>query len=262
MFTTTAKTSQRRPQRDRGRGTLLSALFGLIVLGSGFAALAWFVPVTSGSRQETFQGDVDRLVVEAAGDVTVVAGDSTGVTVERQWALNRTRDAEVELSDGVLTVRATCSLLAIRCRADVMATVSEGAEVLVTSDNGSISVTGTTGGVELTTSSGDVQVADVDGVAILSTSTGSVLGRLRSHDVTAYSSSGDVELSVTGDIDRLRAESSSGVVNLLVTDDVYRVDAEASSGEVTVGVATDPTSERLITAYSSSGDVTVSPLGR
>jgi DUF4097 and DUF4098 domain-containing protein YvlB len=263
VSTTSAKTDPEPYQRETRRGsTFLWALAALVTLGFGFAALAWFVPVTSESRHEAFQGDIDRLVIEAAGDVTVVAGDATEITVERQWAMDGTRDAEMELSDGTLTVKAPCSRLAIRCRADVVATVTPDARVLVSSDNGSISITGITGGVELATSSGDVEVADVAGIAILSTSSGSVHGRLESSDVTAESSSGDVELTVNGVVNRLHAETSSGAVSVLVPDDVYRVDADASSGEVTIVVATDPASEKLITAHSSSGDVTVSPLGR
>src|SRR3546814_7518032 len=63
----------------------------------------------------------------------------------------------------------------------------------------------------------------------------------------------------SSDLREVRTSTDNGSVDIAVprTDDAYRVDLDTDNGSTDSMVATDPTSERSITARSNNGSLTV-----
>jgi DUF4097 and DUF4098 domain-containing protein YvlB len=139
--------------------------------------------------------------------------------------------------------------------------VPSGVSVVAHSSHGEIEVVGLTGGVTATTSSGDILVRQTAGPMLLRTSHGDIEAtELAGGDVDANTSSGHIRLALVVPAETLRLRSSHGDIDVTVpdTDDEYRLDLSSSHGDVDGAVRNDPTSDRTITAHTSSGHVTVS----
>ncbi len=228
---------------------------GFIVFGCIlFASVG---PTTTDTHHQAFDGAVNQLIVDVDGDVAITAGDTTNVTVVREWALYGAPTTDLAMESGVLSVTGVCPAFAAQCTTNVTATVAPDAEVVVKTSGGAIAVSGSGGGVDLSSSGGQVEVNDVYGPARLITSAGSIRGSLLGGDVDAKTSAGNIDLTVSGSFERLSAITSAGSVDLTVPDYVYLVDADTSAGQVHSDVRTDPNASKLITARSSAGDVTV-----
>jgi DUF4097 and DUF4098 domain-containing protein YvlB len=77
--------------------------------------------------------------------------------------------------------------------------------------------------------------------------------------VAADSDNGRVSLAFASAPTTVTATSDNGRVEVVVPDtaDTYRVDAQTDTGSTDVGVRTDPTSDRSITAETDNGSVSV-----
>jgi DUF4097 and DUF4098 domain-containing protein YvlB len=72
--------------------------------------------------------------------------------------------------------------------------------------------------------------------------------------------SGDVDVSALR-APRLRVDAGSGDVDVAVPDVAYSVLVDTGSGDRNVTVRQNPAARRTIQADTSSGDVSVAPLG-
>lgn len=235
-------------------------LAALVIVVLGLAALwslAGLGPRSSDTMTQTFQEPVERVVVEVNGTVSIEAGSTTEVTLEREWLLFGEPTAELVLEDGVLRVTSECGLFGFGCQSHVTATVPAESAADVTTSAGNVTVTAIHGGLDLTTSAGNVAVEDVTGPASLRTSAGGISGDVTDGDVEATTSAGTIDMTVLGDFSSLSAVTSAGSVRLTVPDDVFRVEADTSAGSITTNLATDPDADRVIVARSSAGNVTI-----
>jgi len=236
-------------------------LLALVVVLGGFALFAWLLPVSTTTQNETFEGGVDQLVIEVVGDVSLVAGDRTQLTITKEWALTGEPTVDVEYAGGVGRVTSYCGVFQFKCVTSVSGTVDAGANIEVVTSAGNVEVSGTTNGVDLTASAGSVTADDVIGSARLRSSAGAIRGTITDGDVDAETSAGLIDLTVLGDFTSISAITSAGSVALTVTDDVYNVQADSSAGSVNTSVRTDPTAAREIIAESSAGSITIRPAG-
>ncbi|MCP5026260.1 MAG: DUF4097 domain-containing protein [Actinomycetia bacterium] len=166
-----------------------------------------------------------------------------------------------EVVGNTLRLSARCpDFSAFNCGSRYELAVPAGVDVSGTSSGGAITITGVTGAITVHSSAGDIAVRDPIGPLELSSSGGgvSVTGG-RSAEVVASSTNAGVSLEFVGSPMRVDAESSSGDVTVTLPKDgaVFAIDASADNGEREVDVSTDPTSQRTIRAYASSGDVTI-----
>lgn len=167
------------------------------------------------------------------------------------------------VEDGRLVIRSDCNgpLAFGWCSADVTLSVPSDVAVVAHSDHGEIEVAGVTGGITATSSSGDILVRQSAGPMLLRTSHGDIEAtELATGHVDADTSSGHIRLSLAVPADTLRLRSSHGDIDVALpeTDDEYRLDLSSSHGDVDGAVRNDPTSDRTVTAHTSSGHVTVS----
>jgi DUF4097 and DUF4098 domain-containing protein YvlB len=215
--------------------------------------------LTAATQSEAFDAELDRLVIEVTGAVTLTAGDRTELTITKEWLVFSEPTVEVGHENGVGRVQGNCSWFQIGCTTSVSGTVAADAEIEVTTSAGSVEVSGFANGVDLETSAGSVVADDVTGPARLHSSAGKITGRITDGDVEAETSAGSIELTVLGDFSSLSAITSSGNVDLIVTDEVYDVDADASVGSIDIEVRTDPSASRHVIAESSAGSISVRP---
>ena len=82
---------------------------------------------------------------------------------------------------------------------------------------------------------------------------------LRSKNVVATSSAGEVRLDFSAPPDRVHTRLGAGDLTVLVPNDgtAYWVEADTSLGDTSVRVPTDPRSPQRISATSSAGSVRV-----
>jgi len=234
-------------------------LLALVVVGVAVALAVWLLPTSTATQNETFDGEVDQLVIDVTGGVDLVAGDQTELTITKEWLFAGEPTVDVAYENGVARVEGECSWFQINCTTSVSGTVASDAVIEVRTSAGSIDVGGTTSGVDLETSAGSVNVDDVTGSARLVTSAGSITGSLADGDVEAETSAGLIDLTVLGEFTSLSASTSAGDVDLTVPDDVYDVEADTAAGSVNISVRTDPSAGRHVFAESSAGSITISP---
>jgi hypothetical protein len=223
------------------------------------------------ARSQTSYGDrfpaAGVSVVEVdvpSGRVTVAVTGGSEITadiVARRGLF--ANDVTRVVEDGRLVINSDCSgpLAFGWCSTDVTLRVPSGVSVVAHSSHGEIEVVGLTGGVTATSSSGDILVRQSAGPMLLRTSHGDIEAtELAGGDVDANTSSGHIRLALVVPAETLRLRSSHGDIDVTVpdTDDEYRLELSSSHGDVDGKVNNNPTSDRTITAHTSSGHVTVS----
>jgi DUF4097 and DUF4098 domain-containing protein YvlB len=248
-------TPEEHPRRPRR--VWLWVLEALVAIAGLVVFAIWLIPPSTATQIEVFDGEVDQLVIDVTGGVDLVAGNSTELTITRQWLFAGEPTVTVDHQSGVARVEGECSWYQISCSTSVSGTVSADAIIEVLASAGSISVAGTTSAVDLETSAGSVNVDDITGKARLVTSAGDITGTVADGDVEAETSAGRIELTVLGEFTSLSASTSAGNVDLTVPDDVYDVDADTSAGSVNINVRTDPSAGKRIIAESSAGSIKI-----
>jgi hypothetical protein len=225
----------------------------------------------------TFSGSPTQVLVESsAGLVVVVPADGNQVQVSRRakWTLLKP-DMDVDVEGGTLVVKADCVGPSFICDVQYRVSVPSDVSVKVVGGGGDVEIAGvggkvdvqTSGGdvalsnlssdVKVRTSGGDVTVASMSGALDIATDGGSISGTsLTSPMIQTGTSSGDIELTVTGSADRIGAGSGSGDITMVVPDLAYKVDAQ-SSGEVVVDVNESSDASRTISAQTGSGQISI-----
>lgn len=188
---------------------------------------------------------IHRIVVDAdAGDVAIVAGLTSHVTIDRRdtWILRPPRMREMS-RDGTLTIGTSCGGLRalLRCRTDLAIDAPPEIDVVVRTHTGDVDLRGLSGRAQVRTDAGDVRTRRLDPVTLRATT-----------------DAGDLDLDLFGAPARTDVSSASGDIRLVVPFGSYRVDAEASGGRVRIeGLIRDDLAPQAIRAVAKAGDVTV-----
>ncbi len=233
--------------------TLLTITFGVLTIiaeGSKTIERAEFTITPSGS---TFAVETD------VGDIKVVSSIDDKVHVVRtaQFGGQRPRFTEEPNSTGD-RLEAECAgdWLLSACTVDYQVAVPEGMAVQLRSDTGDVLASNIDGALEASSGTGNVEVRGVEGPLRLRASTGDVSAEgVRSDNVDAHSSTGDVVLSFADAPDNVSAITDTGDVRLWLPVGPYRVDTDTDTGDVTTDVDVDSSSRRTVVARTDTGDV-------
>jgi hypothetical protein len=209
---------------------------------------------------ETGSADV-RIVGERRRDVRV------DMEIQRGMFRNGFQPRVASRQQGhELQLHSHCSLMAHvgvgDCGASFTVYVPRGTTVAVSAASGDVHVQDVERDVTVIASSGDVHVEDVAGTLRMTASSGDVhVAGYRGTKLVAKTNSGDVDVSTQRAPRRLRADAGSGDVDVAVPNAVYSVLVDTGSGDRNVTVRQDAAARRTIQANTSSGDVSIAPLG-
>jgi hypothetical protein len=212
---------------------------------------------------ETFDA-TDLSAVEVSGSdgsIEVVGGpgDEIRLVADIDHGLRRTGTSQ-EIEGSTLVLRSSCPLVSSWCRVDYRLEVPARLAVTARTDNGRITVRDIDGPLEVDADNGSIELVRVGGTIRGSTDNGSLVATgLRSAEVDADSDNGRVSLTFASPPRSVEATTEHGSVEVVVPDDqtIYRVVLGTDLGSSDVGVRTDPDSDRVITARSDVGSVSV-----
>ena len=246
--------------------TVLGSLITVLALGASTYALVNAVAHEEVTETARFAAaDVTALDIDNEHGSVEVIGDprSEDIRVESRidHGLRRT-SVTAEVVDGRLVVDTDCpGFTSTWCRVDYQLSVPSDLTADIETQNGRVAVRDLDGSVTAHSSNGRIELARIGGEVEATTSNGAVTARaLRSSDVLADTSNGRIELAFASAPSEVLAETSNGAIEIVVPDDdrVYRLDVDTTfTGSTDTAVRTDPTSDRLISAETSNGTVTV-----
>lgn len=255
MTPQTSTTTDQRPPRHRTlvivAAVLLSAALAVAVLASQPVE----VTVTEQPDER-----VDHLDIEIdAGSITVRPADELTLEITRQSSrFAGSPTIGTSITDGTMQVHGDCQQLGIgRCRTDVVVSLPPGTTIRARTGAGPVRADGVTGTIDLGTAAGGVRVDGIAGDVRLHTAAGSIDGEIVAGTIDASASAGSIALTVTDDLDHLRAGTVTGSIRLLVPDVDYAVVADTTMGRVRVEVDTASDARRTIDARTEVGDVLV-----
>ncbi|PJE94392.1 hypothetical protein CUT44_29575 [Streptomyces carminius] len=207
------------------------------------------------------QGGTDEpLVIDADGDLELVAADRADVKVTRWfagYAYGGSTGAKWSLKDGTLTLRTDCEGPA-NCDIRHRVELPEGLALKIGNDNGDVTARGFRGALGVVSDNGDVRVRDSSGPLELRSDNGSVKATgVGSRRVSAKTDNGGIELALARVPDRVEARSDNGNVTVELPRAAYRVDATSGDGDTEVAVDRERAGKRTVSAHSDNGDVTV-----
>ena len=237
-------------------------LGGAVWNGLTLASLSGRATVTTTTSYDV-QGTHFTL---ASGDGNITVRQSPDAQVHLTSRVRygiRAPHLAVRADDTGLRIESHCSGYPDACSVDIDVSVPATVSLDVEASGGDVHAAGLSGETRLVSSGGDVTAMDMTGPLTLRSSGGDVRGdRLSSAQVTAASSGGDVDVRFAQSPQLVDAHSSGGGVTVHVPiGQSYRIGASSSGGEVHVSVPNNDLSERVLTAHSSGGDVTVAPDG-
>lgn len=249
------------------------------VLAAVAVVLVVFVALRKSSNDVvSFQGTPSEVVIDSSGgSVVVVPAEGNQVQVSRRarWTMFEP-DMDVEQVGGSLVVKADCTGPSFLCEVQYHVSVPAAvpvrvlggggdvqierldADVDVQTSGGDVVLTSMGGAVKVRTSGGDITATSVAGALDFATDGGSITASsLTGPTIQAGTSSGDIDLVVTGLAERIGAGSASGDISIVVPDLAYAVDAQAGSGLVTVDVNEASDASRAISATTGAGQVSI-----
>lgn len=225
-------------------------------VGAGIAAFllagtalssATYLFARTAVRPLSLSADLAALdVASHSGDVAIVStadGASPGAVARIRWALAEP-EVSASMRSGRAVLRAECSPLSIfgGCDAGFDVAVPPATEV------------------HAETTSGDITVEGLMGAIVTHATSGDIVGRaLASSDVSASTTSGDVELVFREAPLQVGVAVTSGSIRIVVPNDGarYEVVVRTSSGDVVNDVGSDPASAARIVATTTSGDIEI-----
>ena len=180
-----------------------------------------------------------------SGDVAVVGGSQTGVSISRtnHSAFGHGPRQHRSLRGGLLQISSSCPQMVVgSCSASYRVGVPNDVPISIRTEGGNIRLDGYRGSADLATDTGAIKVEGYCGF---------VLG--------AASASGDITVSTACSPERLTLRSGSGDVAATVPPGDYRIQAASSAGATTVrGLIDDGGAPWAIEALSNTGDVKLS----
>jgi len=234
------------------------------VMVAGVAVTGCDVGMSGESRHgsRTFDAPHGSLTLLVDNDVTIVPGHRGRLTVDRWLTGKATRHATWRQRGDRLTLRAPCVGVSVHCSARYRVAVPADLPVSVATGYGQVAARDLTGGLNVDTDNGDVALTNVTGRIRISDQYGGVTaGRLGSTDVTVASENGDVRLAFTAAPKRATVRSTYGAISLTVPESSYHVTTRSRYGEVSSAVTDHPAADRVITADTDNGDVSVRTRG-
>lgn len=211
----------------------------------------------------TFAADgvTDLDIGNTNGSIEIVGDDVDEISLvaEISHGLRQT-DHTAAIDGSSLVVRSSCPFLSTWCSVDYRLVVPTDLAVTARLDNGHLVLRDLDGAVDVDGDNGRIELVRLEGDVRASTDNGRLEGTgLRAATVLADSDNGQVSLSFADAPTSVTATSDNGGVEVVVPDTAatYRVDVQTDNGSTDVGVRTDPTSDRSITAETDNGSVTV-----
>jgi lia operon protein LiaG len=213
-----------------------------------------------------------ELAAERSGGSLMISTDRTKAVVFGYFASNmvleigvperyagdltvHTSSGDVEISDQNLS-----ALFVETSSGDMRLSSIQAAELSTHSSSGDQTANGLRSGrAQFRSSSGDILAGNLQGGARAESSSGSITLRFRdfSSDVEVHSSSGDVELYLTGSAQfRLEARSSSGDIDCAFPVTLSGAGSEMRRHRMT---ATVGEGTHRVSVKTSSGDITIAP---
>jgi hypothetical protein len=248
------------------RATLTFGLpFAVFFVGYGALALVNVFGLASYTDTATLTPQAQVLTVKSPEGAIRLLPSPDGkvhVTAKGHYTLQRPSLHTSSTSAGVTVKGSGCSPFGVLvCGQDITVELPPGFTDVATSSGGSVRASGLSGPLQLHSSADDIHVDGSTGALTLSTSAGDISAtNLRSAQVSASSSAGDVSLRFVAVPDAVTANSSAGDVTVRVPGSVaYQVKTHQSVGDTKVTVRRDDASTHVITAGTSAGDVTVEP---
>ncbi|HSJ49956.1 MAG TPA: DUF4097 family beta strand repeat-containing protein [Actinomycetota bacterium] len=204
-------------------------------------------------------------VVNSTGGIVMVVGDDAvdRVTIDMTVSRGLQAPAHTERIEGNrAVVRGRCLwVVSVYCQIDYRIRVPAGVSVVAHADGRSVEVSNVTGFLDLVSDGGNVEVLGgrSDSVRLDSDGGSVMVSGLSATSVDASASGGRVLLDLASAPLSVTASSDGGDVEIVLPDttDTYRVDISSDGGSTRADVRTYVESDRLITAHSSGGDVTV-----
>lgn len=180
-----------------------------------------------------------------SGDVAIVGGSQTGVSIARSdhWVFGHDPSERRSLHSGILRISSGCPQMVLgSCSASYRIDVPNDVPISIRAESGNVRIDGYHGSADIATDTGAI---DVEGYC------GFVLG--------AASASGNVTVSSACSPERLALRSDSGDVSATVPTGNYRIQAASDAGGTTVkGLIDDDGAPWAIQALSNTGNVSVS----
>jgi hypothetical protein len=203
---------------------------------------------------------VDIELNSGSVDITAADVDEISVTARISDGLRSTGHDE-RLEGNRLVLRGTCPLwLSTFCSVHYDVTVPREVDVRAELSEGRLQVVGTVGSIDASSSDGSISLVDVEGDVEVSSDNGSLEGDgLVADTVLADTDNGGIDLGFAEAPTFVTARSDNGSVELRLpdVDGGYRVDMDTDNGSTDLGVATDPASDRHITATTDNGNIRV-----
>jgi len=241
-----------------------------VVLTGGLAVFALagcYINVSAGplqhrTRSYSVTGPVQTLVVDAhVGGVHVTGGNSATVSVTEHLTFRHTVPVTTHrTAAGTLTLDSNCPA-AETCAVAYDITVPRPVTVRVSDSVGAIRLSSLSGPVTAHTDAGDIDLASVSGPINITGQAGSILGQnVSSTQAGLHVTAGTIDVTFSAAPATLTATATAGSVTLRVPGSVpYAVDASTSVGSVQVGVLNSAGSPHAITAWTTTGSVTIEP---
>lgn len=217
------------------------------VLLAGAAVLAAWGLASSRTTTVTYAVPGSLLAIELrvqSGNVTIVGGSRTGVSVNRSdhSVYGHGPREERLVRSGILHLVSSCPVLILgSCGSNFRIEVPNNFTITVRAEHGTVRLEGYQGTANITTGAGSISVEDYCGLVLGATST-----------------SGSISVGTSCSSERLALFSDSGAVAVTVPAGSYRINADSQSGSSRVsGLVNDAGAPWGIEALSNSGNVTV-----
>jgi len=242
----------------------------VVVLSGGLAAFVLagcYVNVSAGplqhrTRSYSVTGPVQALVVDAhVGGVRVTGGGSARISVTEHISFRHTVPVTTHrAAAGTLTLDSNCPA-GETCAVAYDITVPRPLTVRVSDAVGTIRLSSLSGQVTAHTDAGDVDLASMSGPINITGMAGSILGQnVSSSSASLHVTAGTINATFSAAPATLLATATAGSVTLRVPGGVpYAVDASASVGSTQVSVIRSDASPHAITAWTTTGSVTIEP---
>ncbi|MET0863923.1 MAG: DUF4097 family beta strand repeat-containing protein [Nakamurella sp.] len=211
-----------QPQSRRRRPLLLAG--AVVFVAAGCLVAANVLGGTTETTATTYVG-VESIVVDfGAGNVTLTGATGPDVDVRTtvHSSFTSTPVTGQRLTDGVLTISASCPPPSMNCGVDAELTVPTGVPVAV----------------RLT--AGEVNADNLD-----------------VPDFQAAVGSGRVEATFVRPPDLVDIDAGSGEIVVKLPDAGYRINAETRTGTVEIDLRQDPDAARVVRVQTGTGTVTL-----
>jgi len=224
---------------------LIGSATVLVIAGAVIGALWLSSAMTSAvfARVDVSLSGIELRV--QSGDVAIVGGSQTGVSISRQddSAFGPRPRERRSISSGILRISSECPQLVMgSCAASYRIAIPDDVPISVRTDEGNIRLDGYHGSADIATDSGAINVEGYCGF---------VLG--------AASASGNVSVVSSCSPERLILRSDTGNVSATVPAGNYAIQAASNGGSTTVrGLVDDGGAPWAIEALSNTGNVSVS----